>query len=123
MAQEFRYHGELLSRDGLVPVAEALGPCSWRIELRRSGYDGTLYLQTPRSQGIDLEMPSGQSRRFLFSGTVEGPLDRALSLLAEFSRRLTEGGYEHRVEIYDEAEDLTGYLHHRWPRGQPEPSD
>jgi hypothetical protein len=67
MSQEFLYHGEFISDGGVEPVARALAGCSWRIELQGSGYDGTLYLRTPRSQEIDIEMDSGQSRRFLFS--------------------------------------------------------
>src|SRR2546422_5959953 len=102
MSQEFLYHGEFISERGVEPVAQALADCAWRIELRRSGYDGTLYLQTPHSQEIDIEMQSDQSRRFLFSGGVDGTADRAMTLLADFSRCLTAGGYTHRVEVYDD---------------------
>ena len=122
MSQEFLYHGEFISDGGLEPVAQALAGCSWRIELQRSGYDGKLYLRTPRSQEIDLEMDSGQSRRFLFSGGVDSTKERALTLLGDFSRCLTAGGYTHRVEVYDDAKALVGYFHHRWPQDQHEPA-
>jgi len=122
MPQEFPYHGEFISERGVEPVAEALVGCSWRIGLHHSGYDGTLYLRTPHSQEIDLEMQSGQTRRFLFSGGVAGTLDRALTLLGEFSRCLTAGGFTHRVEVYDDAKELVGYFHHRWPQEQHEPA-
>lgn len=122
MSREFLYHGELISERGLEPVAQAVNACCWRLELRRSGYDGTLYLRAPRSQDIDLEMDSGQSGRYLFSGRVEGSLDRALTLLGDLSRCLTAGGYPHRVEVYGEAEESVGYFHHRWPPGRQMPS-
>ncbi|OAI57387.1 hypothetical protein AYO49_02155 [Verrucomicrobiaceae bacterium SCGC AG-212-N21] len=123
MSQEFLYCGEFISDEGVEPVARALADCSWRIELRRSGYDGTLYLMTPHSQEIDLEMDSGQSRHFLFSGAVDGTVERALTLLADFSRCLTAGGCTHRVEVYDDAKALIGYFHHRWTKEQHEPAD
>jgi len=122
MSQEFLYCGEFISDEGVEPVARALADCSWRIELRRSGYDGTLYLRSPHSQEIDIEMDSGQSRRFLFSGGVDGTLDRALALLGEFSRCLVAGGFTHRVEVYDDAKELVGYFHYRWPQEQHEPA-
>jgi hypothetical protein len=121
MSQEFLFHGEFISDGGVEPVAHALAGCSWRIELNRSGYDGTLYLRTPHSQEIDIEMDSGQSHRFLFSGGVDGTEDRALILLGDFSRCLTGGGFTHRVEVYDSAKELIGYFHHRWPQEQHEP--
>lgn len=115
MSQEFLYYGEFISDGGIEAVAHALADCSWRIELRRSGYDGTLYLMTPHSQKIDLEMDSGQSHCFLFSGGVDGTMEQALTLLGDFSRCLTAGNYTHRVEVYDDVEELVGYFHHRWP--------
>lgn len=121
MAQEFLYHGEFVSEEGLEPVARTLAGCSWRIELQRSGYDDTLYLKSQHSQEIDIEMQSGRSRSFLFSGGVDGSQERALTLLGDFSRCLTEGGYAHRVEVYDEAKELVGYFHHRWPEERHEP--
>lgn len=122
MTGEFFYHGELISDGGVAPVAQALTECSWRVELHRSGYDGTLYLRTPRSQEIDLKMESGQSHRFLFSGGVDGTLERTLALLGEFSQCLSIGGFTHRVEIYDDTDKLVGYFHHRWPQKQNEPT-
>jgi hypothetical protein len=122
MSQEFLYHGELISDGGLEPVARTLAGCSWRIELQRSSYDGTLYLRTRRSQEVEIEMDSGQSRRFLFSGGVDGTVERALKLLGDFSQCLTAGGYTHGVEVYDGAEVLVGYFHHRWPQEQREPA-
>src|SRR6185503_18251790 len=57
----------------------------------------TVALSTPHTQReIDLEMDSGQSRRYLFSAGVNGTPERALSLLGEFSRLLTGGGFTHR---------------------------
>ena len=120
MTQEFQYYGQFISDDGLAPVARALSGCSWRVELCQSGYDGTLYLET-RSPEIDLEMDSGQSRCFLFSGGVDGTLERALALLGDFSRCLTAGGFTHRVEVTDDTQKLVGYFHHRWPQAQHEP--
>ena len=122
MPQGFLYHGEFISERGVEPVAAALVGCSWRIELHRSGYDGTLYLRTPHSKDIDIEMESGQSRRFLFSVGVDGTLERALALIVDFSRCLTDGGFTHRVEVYDDAEELVGYFHHRWPQEHHEPA-
>jgi hypothetical protein len=122
MSQEFLYCGEFISDGGVEPVARALTSCSWPIELRRSGYDGTLYLRTSRSQEIDMQMDSGQSHRFLFSGGVDGTVERALMLLGDFSRCLTAGGFTHRVEVYDDAKELVGYFHHRWPQEQHEPA-
>ena len=122
MSQEFHYHGEFISVGGVEPVAKALADCSWRIELCLSGYDGTRYLRTPHSQEIDIEMASGQSGRFLFSGGVDGTAERALTLLGDFSRCLTAGGYAHRVEVYDDADELVGYFHHRWPQDRREPA-
>lgn len=122
MSQECRYYGEFISDGGLEPVANALAGCSWSIELRRSGYDGTLYLRTPHSQVIDFEMDSGQLRRFLFSGVVVGSAEQALILLGDFSRCLTSGEFIHRVEVYDDAEGLVGYFHHSWPQGTDEPT-
>lgn len=123
MSQTFFYTGEFISDGGVEPVAHVLAGCSWRVKLRRSGFDGTLYLRTPHSREIDIEMDSGQSRRFLFSGGVDGTVVRTLSLLGDFSRCLTAGGYIHRVEVYDDAKELVGYFHHRWPREQHEPTD
>ena len=122
MANEFQYSGELVSERGLEPVAEALANLSWPIELRRSGYDGTLYLRHGMQPEIDLEMQSGQSRCFLFSGIVEGTLPRALELIGDFSRCLRAGGFVHRVEVYDDTEALVGYFHEGWPEGQHSPS-
>ena len=119
MIQEFLYYGQCISDHGLGPVARALAGCSWPVELRQSGYDGTLYLNGRGSQEIDLEMESGQSRRFLFSGGVDGTQERALTLLGDFSRCLATGGFAHRVEVYDEAKELVGYFHHRWPHEAP----
>src|SRR5213075_1891282 len=119
MTREFLYCGELVSEGGLAPVAKVLTDCSWRIELQHSGYDGTSYLRTPHTQHeVDLEMDSGQSRRFLFSGGVDGTTERALLLLGDFSRCLSAGGLTHRVEVYDDANELVGYFHHRWPQEQ-----
>jgi hypothetical protein len=114
---EFLYCGELISEGGLEPVASALKACSWRIELQHSGYDHTFYLRTPHTQReIDLEMDSGQSRRYLFSGGVDGTPERALSLIGEFSGHLSAGGFAHRIEICNEANELIGYFHLRWPQ-------
>jgi hypothetical protein len=112
---EFTYHGELVSEAGLEPVAQGLSDCSWRIGLRRSGHDGSLYLRSLDPGEIDLEMDSGQSSRFVFSGSVSGSLDRAMRLLSELSQGLTSRGCVHRIEVYDEADERVGYLHHAWP--------
>jgi len=123
MTTEHRYCGELISEDGLLPVAKALTHCSWRIVPEHADYNGGLYLRTPAAQReIDLAMDSGQWRRFLFSGGVDSTKERALSLLADFSRCLTAGNFTHRVEVYDEANELVGYFHHKWPQGQHEPA-
>jgi hypothetical protein len=66
-------------------------------------------------------MDCGQWRRFLFSGGVDATTERALSLLANFSRCLTVGDFTHRVEVYDADGELVGYFHHRWPAEQHEP--
>lgn len=68
MSQTFSYYGQFIAEAGLRAVMRVLEPCSWRIELRLSGYDGTNYLSTPRGQEIDLDMDSGQSGCFLFGG-------------------------------------------------------
>lgn len=115
MAREFSYYGEVISETGLERVAEALAGCSWRIELRRSTHDGTFYLRSSSRPEIRLEMDSGQSQCFLFSGEVEGTTNRALALLDEFSRCLANAGLVHRVEVYDEADEVVGYFNHRWP--------
>lgn len=120
MTQEFLYYGQFISDGGVAPVARALAGCLWRVELCQSGYDGTFYLRTPMSQDIDLEMESGQSRRFLFSGGVDTMAERALALLGDFSRCLTAGGFTHTVEVYDDAQKLVGYFHHRWPQAKHE---
>jgi len=118
----FLYHGELISESGLQPVASALSACSWRIELQHSGYDRTFYLRTPHTRReIDFEMDSGQSRRYLFSGGVDGTLERALSLLGEFSRHLSACEFTHRIEICNEANEMIGYFHLRWPQDRHEP--
>ncbi len=119
MAQEFLYYGEVISDHGLAPVAEALTGCSWRIELRRSAHDGTLYLRSASRPEIRLAMDSGQSQCFLFSGEVEGTAKRALALLGEFSQCLATAGLVHRVEIYDEADAVVGYFNHQWPSEPP----
>ena len=122
MTTELLYCGELISEAGLESVVHALEGCSWAIELCTSGYDGTLYLRTLHTQHeIDLEMDSGQSRRFLFEGVVEGTTERAVSLLGEFSRCLAAAEFCHRIEIEDHAHETVGYFHHRWPLGQHEP--
>jgi hypothetical protein len=114
---EFLYNGELVSEGGLEPVAQALAHCSWPIELRRSGYDGTLYLREASTQpGIDIEMQSGRSNRFLFSGGADGTVEHVLESPGDFSRCLAVGGFAHRVEVYDRAKELVGYFHHRWPQ-------
>jgi hypothetical protein len=42
-------------------------------------------------------------------------------LLGEFSRHLSVGGFTHRIEIYNEANELIGYFHLRWPHDRHEP--
>ncbi len=116
MAREFSYYGEVISNGGLEPVAQALAGCSWRIELRRSAHDGTLYLRSSSEPEIRLEMDSGQSQCFLFSGEVEGTSNRALALLGEFSQCLASAGLVHRLEVYDEADEEVGYFNLRWPQ-------
>ena len=124
MTQEYRFYGEVISEAGLGPVSGALTHCSWKICLCISGYDGTHYLKTPRAPGeqreIELEMDSGQSRRFLFGGAIQGTTERAFSLLKDFSQCLTAGGFAHRVELYDDTTEI-GYFQHQWPHGQHEP--
>ena len=123
MKEEFLYCGELVSIGGLEPVEKALARCSWRIVLRRSGYDGTLYLSSGGPhQDIDLEMQSGQSGCYLFEGGVDGTQESMLRLLGDFSRCLTAGGFTHRVEIYDSGKGMVGYFHFRWPEGHAEPA-
>ena len=120
MTQEFSYYGQLIADDGLGPVMSALRECSWRIELRQSGYDGTHYLTTPRDQESDLEMDSGQSRCFLFGGGFDGSAPRMLELMGEFSQCLSARGFVHSVEVYDEKKNQIGYFHHQWPAGLTE---
>lgn len=119
MTQSFRFYGEFEADEGLAGVHRALASCSWRVELCRSGFDHTDYLRiAPRQDEIDFEMASGQSGSFLFSGGVDGTLERALALVGDFSRCLSEGGFVHRIELYEEESgDLAGYLHHLWPQG------
>lgn len=110
------FYGEIDSDRGLVPVAEALGPCSWSLRLVTSGFDGTHYLRAD-SDLVEFDMDSGQESPFVFSGSVEGGLERALDLLSEFSALLSRSGIRHRIEGYgepggDRAPDL--YLHHDW---------
>ena len=117
------YCGELIAPDGLKPVARLLSACPWTVELRRSGYDGTLYLYARDSQ-IELEMDSGQGPTYLFSGVVCGG-ERSAQLLQRFSECLARGCIVHRVEVNQEtgAGDLSGYYHHGWPEGAAEPDD
>lgn len=116
MSQEFLFYGEFISEQGVLPVAHALTTCSWRIELHRSGFDGTLYLRTPPTHPeIHLNMDSGQTKQFLFQGDVDATLERALDLLREFSACLSSRSVIHRVEIYDDAGEMVGYFHHQWP--------
>jgi hypothetical protein len=35
------------------------------------------------------------------------------------SAALAEAGVRHRFELYDEADQLVGYLHHGWPSKKP----
>lgn len=118
MTQEFRYHGELIAGGGLESVAKALTDCSWAIELRRSGYAGTLYLRTSQSSTeIDLEMNSGQSVEFVFSGGITATAERANDLLGEFSQLLGDAGCRHRLELHtkDASDKDIAYFHHEWP--------
>lgn len=120
--EECRYYGELISEAGLAPVAAALRGCSWPIELRRSGYDGTFYLHEPFGvRGVDIQMDSGQSKRYLFSGGVDGSSELALELLGDFSRCLSEAQIVHRVEVDGPAQETIGYFHFGWPEDQPDP--
>lgn len=127
MYQDFYYCGEVIADASLEPVACALAefPCPFHV--RRSGYDGTSYLRTPGSEEFDFEMSNAQSRQFLFSGFVEGTLARAMELLGSFSQCLTKGGFAHRIELYNVVDDISGeqllgYFHHRWPKGQSNPT-
>ncbi|WP_395739356.1 hypothetical protein [Prosthecobacter sp.] len=115
--QTFSYYGQFISEAGLRAVMRALEPCSWRIELRQSGYDGTNYLTTPSDQDIDLDMDSGQSGCFLFGGGFEGSKERALKLLKDFSQCLSAGNFTHRIEVYDESDNEIARFHHQWPEG------
>lgn len=122
MSQEFQYCGEFISADGPAVVARAFAQGSWRVALRRSDYDGSLYLRSEGPAEIYLDMDSGQSRRFLFSGGVHGTRQRALSLLHDFSRCMAAVKIVHRIEVYDDIQTLVGYFHCQWPQEQREPT-
>jgi hypothetical protein len=36
------------------------------------------------------------------------------------SDALSRAGIRHRFEIYNDCDELTGYLHHQWPLGEVE---
>jgi hypothetical protein len=122
MSTEFEFVGEIISESGLQTVAESLHGCSWPVELRHSSFTHSFYLRSGRGQAeISLEMDSGQGRRHLFSGGVVGSLERTESLLWDFSRCLTMGGFVHRIEVYDESNSLVAYLHYGWPKEKHDP--
>lgn len=121
MKQEFLFSGEIISDEGVESIARALAGCSWPIHVRKSGYDGTLYLTTTRVEEVHLDMDSGQSREFLFSGDLEASLERTLELLGDFSQRLALHGFTHRVELSSGADDMVSYFHHNWCQGQARP--
>lgn len=117
MEESYRYYAEVQTVVGLEQVAGALEPCSWPIELCRSGYDGTAYLRTPLgSDEIDLEMASGQSADYLFGGGVSATLARTKALLGELSELLAQAGLTHRIEIYaEDTNQPASYFHFQWP--------
>src|SRR5579872_2729452 len=118
MNSEIYYCGELVSADGLEPIARLLEPCSWGIRLMRSGYDGTFYLRAHHPD-LDLYMDSGQGPSFLFSGIIDGVSEDALYLLGELSALLSGGDVIHRIESYcgGPSGEMIGYFHHHWPQG------
>jgi len=121
VTEEHHYCGTIHAPLGLTTVAKSLEGCTWPVEKRRSGYDGTFFLSS-RNDRIDLEMDSGQGPRYLFSGGVDGPEDLARKLLGEFSRLLSAGGVVHRIELYRaDAGDMIAYWHYNWPEGQADP--
>jgi hypothetical protein len=122
MKQEFLFYGEVISGAGIEPLAQALSTCSWPIHVKKSGCNGTLYLQTTGPDEIDIRMDSGQSREFVFSGDGEATLERAVELIGDFSQKLTAASFLHRVELYNLADELVGYFHHRWPQDQARPN-
>lgn len=47
---------------------------------------------------------------------ADGPDLATLAKEAErVSTALTQAGFRHRFELYDEADEMVGYLHHQWP--------
>lgn len=118
MEPEIYYCGELIALEGLEPIAHLLRLCSWPIQLVRSGCDGTSYLRA-HNDIIDLDMDSGQTSHFLFSGTVVGFKERAKQLLGEFSTLLSGDEVVHRLELYrgSPAGEKVGYFHYGWPEG------
>lgn len=101
----------------MASMGVALANCSWPVDVIESGFDGTLYLRTS-SKEINIDMDSGQSGEFVFSGDVEATLERALELLNEFSQGLTSGGFVHRIELSNESHEQVGYFNHAWPENQ-----
>ena len=124
MESETYYCGEMVAREGLEAVARLLTSCSWPISLRRSRRDDSLALYA-RTDEIDLEMPPGQSRSFLFSGSVSGSAAQALQRLEELSALLAGGKVTHRLEIYpsSSSSEKSGYLHYGWPEEKPADPD
>ena len=109
MDSSFPFHGDLEAPDGLLPLTEHLASCPWPIHVKRSGYDGTLYLRA-RHDDVELEMDSGQQRAFHFSGAVDGTREHALQRMTEFSDCLKRAGIVHCVELYEQPPPAGGAL-------------
>ena len=59
--------------------------------------------------------------------TIEADADSVEDMMIEgrlVSDALARAGIRHRFEIYDDRDELAGYLHHEWPLSQnPEAND
>lgn len=110
--------GEFIAPEGLRALAPLLPGCSWPVEIRRSGYDGTDLLRASAGP-VHIDMSAGQGTLKLFSGTVSADPDSALRMLGELSDVLRQCRMRHRIELYTAPDGpLLGYLHHEWPQSE-----
>jgi hypothetical protein len=111
-------HGQLLTEHSLHYLAEKLNETRViRAEIRQSAhYSSGEYLSVKGSNG-HLSLERITSNELLARGDAEDA-DSLLGDARSISYVLGRMAINHRLEIYDQNQDLFGYLHYDWPHQQ-----
>lgn len=85
--------------------------------LRRSGlavYVGRFSIRIEDFEHFAFQEYGGDLGAPIFDADSQS-LDSLLEDAQKVSDALKKEGYRHRMEFYDDENELVGYLHHEWP--------